>query len=69
MSRMASSGMEPSSECASIHSMVSSASVTLAGCSGASPNRTATARCNRRSASWYAANSGNSFNGRGRSTR
>src|SRR5450759_4760701 len=34
--------------------MVSSASVTLAGCSGASSNRTATARCNRRSASRYA---------------
>src|ERR1039458_359470 len=41
--------------------MVSSASVTLAGCSGASPNRTATARCNRCSASRYGANSGNCF--------
>jgi tartrate-resistant acid phosphatase type 5 len=36
--------MEPSSEWASIQSMVSSASVTLAGWSGGSPNRTATAR-------------------------
>ena len=66
---MTSTGMEPSNECASMHSMVSSASVTLAGWSGGSPNRTATASCNRRSASRYAANSGNSFNGRGRLTR
>ena len=65
MSLMTSTAAESSSERASIHSIVSSASVTLAGWSGGSPNRAATARCNRRSASRYGLKGGKFLQGSG----